>query len=228
MGQRHQIYLKLPARFYYEGNCNNRPETVIGIHHQWLYGQKAIKLCSNAMKFIKNQDEYGPLTKTSGVSDAMEALSSIYSLDIESGYYHQTHPLWAYKDDREVIGEVGAECKDPRKGDNNDGITIIDLTGEKPKYCFMSICHLECAEETREYVKNFIPMSAHDYVKAYYPKYEKETKVKVKGHDGKTKEVDNTEFHAESKKIVEFMAQFEVLTLREVKKIFPAMFKKEK
>ena len=50
--------------------------------------------------------------------------------------------------------------------DNNDGITVIDITTpEKPSYCFVSIHGLEAAGDAAMRV----PLSATDYARAYYP-----------------------------------------------------------
>jgi len=49
------------------------------------------------------------------------------------------------------------------QGDNNDGITIIDITTpENPSYCFISGCDLRSAD-------GGVPLSAEEYVRAYYP-----------------------------------------------------------
>ena len=57
--------------------------------------------------------------------------------------------------------------------DNNDGITIIDLTDpESPAYCFVSIYRLEGCEEygDKSNLPVMTPLSATEYVRAYYPK----------------------------------------------------------
>lgn len=55
---------------------------------------------------------------------------------------------------------------DPIGADNNDGITIVDITDPyNMKYCFMNIDHLEGEYDPPV----FVPLSAKDYVQAYYP-----------------------------------------------------------
>ncbi|KAK7061631.1 hypothetical protein R3P38DRAFT_3302794 [Favolaschia claudopus] len=52
------------------------------------------------------------------------------------------------------------------EGDNNDGITVFDVTDPaNPTYCFVSTFGLEAAEE----VKSRVPLSAEQYCRAYYP-----------------------------------------------------------
>jgi hypothetical protein len=62
--------------------------------------------------------------------------------------------------------------------DNNDGITVIDVTDpESPAYCFVSVYGLGCSEDTSN-IQDMTPLSATQYLRAYYPK--------VKMDDSKT------------------------------------------
>lgn len=144
MGQRHQIILVLPRVYYNKGNPNNRGERVIAIHHQWLYGQNAAYFLRQFLKFHKVADPY------KFEHNAMEILKTIYSIDIEFGYYHQVH-------------ELG--IANPETFDNNDGCTIIDIRKKKPKYCFFSINGLE--SESPPKVDDMMPMSEEEYLDAY-------------------------------------------------------------
>ena len=57
--------------------------------------------------------------------------------------------------------------------DNNDGITIIDVTDpESPAYCFVSICGLE--GEDRSSIPVMTPLSATQYLRCYYPEVRKD------------------------------------------------------
>lgn len=50
--------------------------------------------------------------------------------------------------------------------DNNDGISVIDVTDpSNPSYCFVSVTGLESSVE----VPRKIPLTATDYIRAYYP-----------------------------------------------------------
>jgi hypothetical protein len=230
MGQRHQIYVRLPKKFYNKGNQNNREETTIGIHHQWLYGSTALRQLSNLLTFVKNQTEYSPLGDKGGVGEAMDALVAIYSVDIQHGYFHAVCPLWGDEEDGESkVGTPGDECSDPTKGDNNNGITVIDLSGKEPKYCFMSVGHLEClAEGQDENYTNFKPMSAEDYLLLHYPDYKtkkvcgceyclKDTKLKA-SHDKQT--VETGKYY---QKLIEFFADYKLVTNKDIERIFPAL-----
>ena len=148
MGQRHQIYVKLPRKFFNKDNVNNRESKVIGIHHQWLWGRTALQMLINFLTFCFKADQYNNFT-TAREEEALSLLNALYSLDVQNGSFNETCTL-----------EDG-ECEDPLKGDNNNGITIIDLTDFTEdkcasrgksilaviKYCFMSIHHLECLSD---------------------------------------------------------------------------------
>jgi hypothetical protein len=138
MGQRHQIYVKLPKSSYNK----NKKAKVIGVHHQWLWGRTALQMLINFFTFCFKTDQDNKFTL--GI-DPIELLKALYSLDVQNGYFYSTHPL-----------EDG-ECENPLMGDNNNGITIIDLSDFTEdnirsstsvlKYCFMSLDHLECLSQ---------------------------------------------------------------------------------
>lgn len=193
MGQRHQVYVRLPE-------TRKGPSRVVGIHHQWLYGHSAVRSLGRFIKFIKAQDSFyaDSLIQESGES----ILNSIYSIEIETGYYHRVHQLYA-------------ECEDPNRGDNNDGITIIDLKDRKnPKYCFMSLHHLECDKTTSDGIVNYKPMSGFDYFSAYYP-----NGLKMNKHTSNDERMVINQLN-ESLKLLDGL---KLLTKKQVQEIFPKM-----
>ena len=155
MGQRHQIYLRLPA-MYAEDNPNHKPIRVVGIHHQWLWGQTAMKLLVNFLTFLKKSEN-----QYSG-RDVLEILQCAYAIHPETGYFHGICP--------ELDKD---EVENPLNTDNNNGVTIIDLTGKKPKYCFMSLHHLECLDDDvdAEKVPNLEPFDVETYIGLHYKNY---------------------------------------------------------
>lgn len=201
MGQRHQVYLKLPEVYYNENNPNNTSQ-VIGIHHQWLFGQRAVLQLLQCLKFIESQDEYGPFVGRR-YYDTEEALGALYSVNAQDGYFHITHP---------ITKDLEENGNDPGQFDNNDGITIIDVSGKTVKYCFMSLHHLE--GEAADKVENLVPLNAHEYLHAYYPKYK----------TAKGKKKQDKDFYNKSRQAIENLKSFEVLTLKEVKEIFPSLY----
>lgn len=219
VGQRHQIYVKIAELAFDKKNPNYRPSKVIGVHHQWLYGFGAAKQLMNLLTFHTNQQKYGPFSSESVMSDPSDALRSIYSVDIESGYYHPVHALG---DDI---------CENPRMGDNNDGITIVDFSDKKEaKYAFMSIDGLECIVRSRvKKYKDLVPMSATEWLNLYYPGFENPVLSENSEKIGTLLDVDDNraEYEAIKKQIRELAEKFsnyKVLTEDEVKTIFPKLY----
>ena len=202
MGQRHQVYLRLPAKYYNEKNPNNKPETTIGLHHQWMWGARAIKMLKNLITYHTNSDEYGAF-KNSIAGEPQSTFEALYSVDAEDGYNHRVHTL-----DQDC-------CENPLLGDNNNGITIIDMSNpEKPAYCFMSIHHLECLDDSKEAeAENFKPYDVKEYIGLHYPDWNKETK-----------DPEEVKFYGDVKKSVEYLENFDLLTIERVYEIFPRMF----
>jgi hypothetical protein len=109
-------------------------------------------------------------------------------------------------------------------GDNNDGITIIDMVNKK--YCLMNI--YEKSDEVRQDaydLPKFEPVSALEYVKAYYPDNVDGLNDYVKkdlDSEGIQEKIDShKEVLAE---IEEMFKGMEVMTLEEVKEIFPKVY----
>jgi hypothetical protein len=173
---------------------------VIGIHHQWLYGRTALKLLINAIKLQENGED-SPYKVFSKGSANLEVLAFAYSGLIEEGYFHQVHPLGH------------DQTTNPNTGDNNDGITIISFLNEKPEYCFLS---LEGSEHDDEVERN-VPLSAEQYIGIYYPKDNK-------GYS----EQDKKELEDEINGLLNYLKEFNVLTLNQVKEIFPALYPNKK
>lgn len=193
MGQRHQVYVNLKPVYYNPDNPNNRGPKVVGFHHQWLYGWTATRFLKRALDYIAicNKQEYGPFSHTA--HDALPALAALYSVEESTGYFHTVQKF----DDKD--GEV----KNPHLGDNNDGITVIDLTGDAPAYCFYSLGSTEGTKSLREGC-----YSARQYLESYYPKF--------KGHNGE-------DLSGDFKPVLMALAKVRVLTPADMKRIFPAM-----
>lgn len=215
MGQRHQIYVRLPKRDLGKDNPNTRGEITIGIHHQWLYGRTALKLLKQYLSFIAIDQKENGADSFSRHYEATEKLAACYSLIAEEAYYHGVYQFT--EADSDVLN-------DPRKGDNNDGITVIDLTKETPTYCFMSLHHIEA--EAGEKCPNLKPLTAEEYVTYYYPHW-REGKITERGNDGRNL-IDAPELTIEIADLIKFFNNYKTTTLARVKSIFPDMFKKEK
>lgn len=203
MGQRHQVYIRLPAIDYGKGNPNNRPTQVIGLHHQWLYGRTAIRLLANFFRALEAYKAnhggtltYFPLGSASVARDGAEGMmQAIWSTDVAEGYYHNVH----------LFDGTDGETENPYRGDNNDGITVVDMADPlHPKYCLFT---LEGIEAQGNPGPDQI-LSATDYALAYYPD--------MKDRKGN----DMTAWVAPELAVV---TSYPVMTRQELSAVFPKM-----
>lgn len=153
MGQRHQAYLRVPKVYYNENNPNNRPEETRGLHHQWLYGWNAVHALYRYLHWFMK----GELAQKYFSQYEQEPFNYAYSFDHEIGYSHGVHTL------------SKQEANDPMLGDNNNGITIIDMADlANPKYCFMFIGPQETCVKP---MPDFVPISAEEWLTCHYPEW---------------------------------------------------------
>jgi len=174
---------------------------IIALRHEWLFGQSVLKRLKSFIKFLQTVP---PLLY-------YQLISSTESFTFFLAY--------AYSDfgDKRLF----SISENPKETVSNNGITIIDLsefqliipnTERKIKYCFMSTSHLDCHESKAflysEGGKSCLrPLSAETYLSAYYPE----------GCEAMGKRED--------KDLISFFKGIPVLTLPEVKKIFPKLKK---
>ena len=155
MGQRHQIYIRLPKIYFNEDNPNNRDAKTIGFHHQWLYGATALEVLDNFLKVYDKhiQDQYACLSERGDHRTAEIFIEHILSVLPNSGSYERLHNL----SDTSAV-------ENPHHGDNNDGITIIDIEQPRlPRYAFASLDHTEGRTSLPEGIYN-----AREYLSSYY------------------------------------------------------------
>lgn len=155
MGQRHQIYIRLPKINFGESNRNNRNAKTIGFHHQWLYGATALEVLDNFLSIYDKhiQDKYACLSERGDHGIAETLIEHVLSVLPNSGSYERLHKLTGT-----------SEVNNPHYGDNNDGITIIDI--EKPRdvrYAFASLGYTEGRLPLPEGL-----YSAREYLSSYY------------------------------------------------------------
>lgn len=204
MGQRHQIYLRLPKIYLNKDNPNNKPETTIAIHHQWLYGVTALKSLKNFLIFAEIDLKATYSRLKSSHSDALDILAHAYSFNAEEGYYSKVHKFDSVEDKQSKVKVTD----DPTKGDNNNGITIIDLTGKSPTYCFLSIRGLETMHDSKqESYDNFYPINTKTWVELHYGN----------GWQGKDKAPDG------ALDTVQFLSKYKTITPERLKEIFPKL-----
>lgn len=229
MGQRHQIYIITKEEQYSQKTKKyTSKKQVYGFHNQWLYGKNALRTCMRVLRYASHHADdngsdlvRGSMNYGSGLNSVNEKFKSLLQVDVETGYSAMVYAFQHNLNKDENFLEAN---QDPRFGDNNNGITIIDLRDlSNSKYCFMSVSHLEGLRDDMENnYENFKAMSAEHYLTLHYDLDEKpeadatiEDKKRLASHLMECRDL-----------LVRFSV-FDVLTDAEVKKLFPKMFKKE-
>ncbi|KAF8149500.1 hypothetical protein B0H34DRAFT_189400 [Crassisporium funariophilum] len=175
MGQRHQVYLIAKVVPHDKTPREARYRCIGALHHQECYGRLPLRATTRFMKLIKQKEN------AEIIREEINALHGLYGVfmqkpDLPAIPCPFAHFLlsssWSgsYLDDRFDGGEtIPLYANAATNLDNNDGSTVIEITDpEKPSYCFVSIRGLDMAE--RDDLPMRSPLSASQYVRAYYPK----------------------------------------------------------
>ncbi len=254
MGQRHQIFIRIANPIKHMRGLGNKDTKlaslkkqlgngdtcILAFHHQWLYGRSALANAVRILKFGSQFTTKQKLTKdgyeqapflpnymqwyVDELREVTDALAFIMN-------YQATDEPWLKAGLNRgcfYIGETDGNINhDFTMGDNNDGITIIDLVNNK--YCFMNPFESYSTEDGELHhsasdLPTLKPCSAHDYVDCYYgekldtcnPYYLKD---KTAEEQAKIIE-DNIKTNA---MLVKRFKKFKILTLAEIDKMFPKM-----
>ncbi|KAJ7179228.1 hypothetical protein C8R46DRAFT_1187614 [Mycena filopes] len=182
MGQRHQIFIV--ARVAAHGTTAARYRCVGAYHHQWCYGRLPLIAARRFLTLVKQKDnaqiirdqlraiqgKYGPGQTEPLMPEVPCAyptflMASAWCVDLEASYASGVSF-------RNSVLEASMGSSD---GDNNDGITVFDITDPtNPAYCFVSIGGLESEVD----VEPWVPLTAEQYVRAYYPVPDEKQKEK--------------------------------------------------
>lgn len=149
--------------------------TVLAWHHQWLYGRSAPLACLNVLDFLsltnKRDGSTNPFsTDYRGDSDEpkdiVRDITSVLSLFRDVQLSPQTRGAGIER--FSFLNYEEPEMReDFTRGDNNDGIFIVDaITG---KYCFMNISEQDKRNTKVSALPTLTPCSAMEYIEAYYP-----------------------------------------------------------
>jgi hypothetical protein len=255
MGQRHQQFIVIPnpAHYLYDASTKKRAEKIFGknktavvpYHNQWLFGRSALGSALGLLEFTNQFKSEDLLKESFGVYDVPFSISglknrftTIESITSSIGFllnYRPKNTNWlnAGIGSSWFIGETDEGIVDNfTYGDNNDGITIIDVVNKK--YCFMNISSSTLDDEDGELMHSasdlpsMTPVSAHEYVKAYYGEtIETTNPYYLEGMNNKRKTTFINKNIKINKELVKGFEGFEVLTLDEIQEFFPKMKLKE-
>jgi len=192
MGQRHQLYFKV--------NESEDKTKIIAFHHQWLYGTLPLKRLKWVLQYESKANQYSSLKNTDSDSygtNKLTLLTHLITTNAQEGLH--SHVINVTEELTETKGKhEGCIC--PERGDNNDGITVVDLTQKKTKYAFIHF--------NKDYAPALKPLTAEEYVLSYY-----------KEDDEKWK---NWKIH----NLCKFINRHtELLTIEELNKMFPTLYK---
>lgn len=218
--------------------------TVIALHHQWLYGRSALGMASHILN-VTNQEHVNEYNSPFGEryyggrsigKTPLEAYIDAVMMMLQT----ITDPKFPRGTGIEGMHFLNTECLDDngtyndrwdmRKyfdcGDNNDGITIIDTIEQK--YCFMNIYDQEKDYHSASSLPKLKPATAKEYVEAYYgvtkktvnPYYIENLK------EGETIEGVLEGFKKDNQEFIDMLKDKQVLTIKEIVKMFPEMKEK--
>lgn len=132
MGQRFQIIKKHPKTFWNKDNPNNKPESCIVYHNQWLYGTTAIDTLHNLVNGLKKLIE---MRKENYLEYPIEYLKEIekfiqWDNNKELGYEKGTHKYFPDGEDNKIENHYEnidnfLDCLD-----NNNGFIFILIDGK--------------------------------------------------------------------------------------------------
>ncbi|KAF6232196.1 hypothetical protein HO173_009579 [Letharia columbiana] len=168
MGQRHQLFVI--------ASINARYRTLCAIHHQWLYGHTALRRCLGTLQIFADPANRIPLEQELIAAQRQDddfwtppedgfheknvhvpfpfiatCLITGASFGPDDGYYHP------------VLVENFYMAYD--EGDNNNGITVFDITEpSNVRYCFVDFYGMESERS----VQLMAPLTARIYLEAYY------------------------------------------------------------
>lgn len=248
MGQRHQVFLRTlnPVKVLdrripkekkkeYQKKFGTGKYTVLAFHHQWLFGMSAVFNAAKVLDFAERLNKKGKKNDYYDVFSEGGMGYSFYSVEefvqvvrnLMAIVTDPDHPRGVGIENFWLLNDEEPEMKDSYDiGDNNDGITIIDLISRK--YCFMNIG----GDSRVEVLPRDTPVSAKEYVRGYYPTskedfdaYFKVAEYSQEDIEDEFKDSSMEEQIAENikfcKKGLKRMELFEVLTKSEINKIFP-------
>ncbi|KPM39230.1 hypothetical protein AK830_g7357 [Neonectria ditissima] len=175
MGQRHQLFVI--------ARLGNHYRPLAAIHHQWLYGVSALRSCRRLLRIF---------------SDASNRTALKHELHLAAGFFKDRGPPPAqppeYEDPEKqpclfpfittclavgtgYDGDLGrvhtvhelAYDTGFDQGDNNDGITVIDISDlDDVRYCFVNVFENDYDSDAAPSPGVCTPLTGRQYVGGYY------------------------------------------------------------
>lgn len=234
----------------YKRALGRRKVANFAFHNQWLFARSALITASNvldmaALMSLDGSDYNNPLSKDrarsryhgdQGLLAWTKELAFVHGFippskntEFRGAGMVSTSPLLEECIEDGVYDESGDNAKFFDIGDNNDGVTIIDCINKK--YCFLNISSYNYAEkgdvnqdvDDLPYLK---PASAAEYLNVYCPESVKSMSSYRKQQaleSGSTPRAEAAQNKKDNAPIIAMLEPYEVLTVKELCKMFPAM-----
>ncbi|RXW21620.1 hypothetical protein EST38_g4245 [Candolleomyces aberdarensis] len=165
MGQRHQIFVV--ARVCIAPGKPRQYRCIAALHHQWCYGKLPLRGVNSFKRLARVPENVAIINEElMTYHDRKEELpqspcpytsllaESAFSVDLT-----MNPPDWT----NVLILDADMGSSD---GDNNDGITILDVTVPRnPAYCFVFLS----VPDTEDDLPAMAPLTAAQYLRTYYP-----------------------------------------------------------
>ncbi|KAF8914571.1 hypothetical protein CPB85DRAFT_1251986 [Mucidula mucida] len=177
MGQRHQVFVI--AKVIPHGGTQAYYRCIAAWHHQWCYGRLPLLATRRFITLLKQKNnaalvQYEIASFTASLGDMIKPRTSVvhrqaWNVDIEI----KPKP---YFSGGTFFNSLLDASMGSSHGDNNDGITVIDVTTPAaPHYCFVSLGGIEAQVQ----VDAWTPLTAEQYARAYYPSGEQDEAVET-------------------------------------------------
>ncbi|KAI0041287.1 hypothetical protein FA95DRAFT_712681 [Auriscalpium vulgare] len=166
MGQRHQAFVIARVRPHGDASTPPKYRCITAFHHQWCYGTLPLRAAMRFITLLKQDDNaelvraelatlHGKYGRWREEPRIPEVPASLVAFLLATSWSVALESEDGYASGISFANDVLHADMSSGGGDNNDGITIIDVTDPAvPRYCFNSI--------------GGPPLSALQYVRKYY------------------------------------------------------------
>ncbi|KAF9055231.1 hypothetical protein BDZ89DRAFT_1125005 [Hymenopellis radicata] len=171
MGQRHQAFAI--AKVVAHGATQAKYRCIGAWHHQWCYGRLPLRATRRFLTLLK-QKENAALVRyeVDSIHGKFGRYGQAWNVDIEP----EPNQGGVYFSGTTFTNDLLYASMGSSHGDNNDGISVIDVTNPfNPHYCFVSPGGIEAEAE----VEGWTPLTAEQYARAYYPSGEQQEVVET-------------------------------------------------
>lgn len=196
----HQVYIRVAK------------DKIIGVNIGFTKGYFCTVMLNNFLTFLK-RDSHNYIKS----EDKREIVRICFALDTDRGYFFKANLIT----NPEII-------EDPRVKKPNNGITIVDLTTQKPKIAFMSLNSLKGLSNEARHLKDPFKGQEITYTDftPIFPKHWMELHYGLEWESHFTKKGDPV-LQRDILENIQSLESYDILTVEEIADIFPKMVTKD-